>query len=109
MAAFLRKISSLRLTRKFAIIICLMLIGGFICSNVAEYFRGIIGWRWVYKYGSILSNFLFLGSLLWSLINSILIVKDGQPNWKMNAIWTLVSLIPILYIVFAMIAWNFEL
>jgi hypothetical protein len=108
MVKYLRNIFRLPLTRKFAIIICLILISGFIISDVAEYFRGMIGWGWIYKYGSLLSNFLFIGSLIWSLINSMLIVKDGQPNWKINAIWTFISLIPILYIVFSLVAWHFE-
>jgi hypothetical protein len=86
-----------------------MLISSFIISDIAEYFRGMIGWRWIYKYGSLLSNLFFLGSILWSLINSITIVKDAKPNWKENTIWTIISLIPILYIVFAMIAWSYEM
>jgi hypothetical protein len=86
-----------------------MLISGFIINDIAGYYRGMIGWRWIYKYGSLLSNFLFLSSILWSLINSILIVKDPKPNWKENTIWTIISLIPILYIVFAMFAWSYEM
>lgn len=109
MVTFLQKIPKLSLSRKFAIVICLMLISGFLMSEVAEYFRGMIGWRWIYKYGSLLSNLLFLGSIFWSLFNSILIVKDAKPNWKENTIWTIISLIPILYIVLAMIAWSLEM
>ena len=105
----IQKIFNLPLTRKFAILIFFMFLCGIFINDFAQYFRGIIGWKWIYKYGSLLSNILFLGSLLWSLINSILIVKDAQPNWKENTIWTIISLIPILYIVFAMIAWSYEL
>ena len=105
---FTSKIHSLNRTKKFSLIICFLFLSSFLISEIIEYFRIVPEWSWIYEYGEYLSTFLFLGSLIWSLFNSILIVMDINQSWKENAIWTLISLIPILYLGFAFFAWSKE-
>jgi hypothetical protein len=106
---FTSKILYLNWTKKFSLLICFLFLSSFLISEMVEYYRMVPELNWIYEYGESISNFLFLGTLIWSLFNSILIVTDINLNWKESTIWTLISLIPIFYIGFVFFAWSKEI
>gem|GEM_PF-6928258 len=52
---------------------------------------------WVYQYGSFLSFCMFYGGILWSLINTALMVLYHKSDLKKNVIWILIAILPFLY------------
>lgn len=98
----------LRLLELFAVLICFLFVSGIVVNDISEIFRMDKNFRWVYEYGQAYSLYSFYGAILWSLINSALIVTKPNNNWRRNTIWTLISLAPILYLGFGLIAYHFE-
>jgi len=43
---------------------------------------------------------LWLGGTVWSIVNSFLVMSTGKMNFKRKLFWTLISLLPILFIVY---------
>jgi hypothetical protein len=61
---------------------------------------------WVYNYGHNIFLLLFYGGVIWSLINTINLLKNAK-NYKKNIGWILLSAIPILYIIVMVIKTSF--
>ncbi|PCI35094.1 MAG: hypothetical protein COB60_04290 [Flavobacteriaceae bacterium] len=51
---------------------------------------------WIYQYGSMISLFVFYGGVLWSLINTILLISKHRTELINNLIWIFLSAIPFL-------------
>jgi choline-glycine betaine transporter len=41
---------------------------------------------------------MFYGGILWSIINTVLLISEHKSDLKKNLIWILISALPILYI-----------
>ncbi|SNR14717.1 protein of unknown function [Tenacibaculum jejuense] len=62
---------------------------------------------WIYQYGSIISLLIFYGGILWSLINTRLLISKHKSELKNNLIWFFLSAISFLYIgIMLIIAMN---
>ena len=57
--------------------------------------------------GKLISIVLFYGTFLASLINSLLMTVEGS-NWKKSLVWTLISSVPLLFMIISFVAWYFE-
>ncbi|MBG43072.1 MAG: hypothetical protein CL530_03800 [Aequorivita sp.] len=71
-------------------------------GRFVQQYRG----TWVYNYGHDISLLLFYGGVIWSLINTINLLKNAK-NYKKNIGWILLSAIPILYIIVMIIKTSF--
>lgn len=88
-------VQSLERLEKFALLIVILFICGILIGKFSEYFRMTPDLKWIYRSGKLISHLLFFGSILWSLINTILIFK--KSSWKNNLVWILISILPVLY------------
>ena len=86
----------IRGARLKSIIIVLVFLGSFLLRFLVEPYRG----TWVYQYGSPLSTLLFLGAIVWSFLNTVIIFLEEGFNFKEDLIWILISGVPFLYFVF---------
>ena len=64
-----------------------------------EYYRG----TWIYQYGAPLSLLVFYGGVLWSFINTFLLISKYKTELRKNLIWIILSAIPFLYISIMMV------
>jgi|JI8StandDraft_1071087.scaffolds.fasta_scaffold99872_1 hypothetical protein len=64
-----------------------------------EFYRG----TWIYKYGGLFSFFVFIGSILFSLFNTLLLISKYRTSLKNNLIWIFLSGVPFLYYMIMMI------
>ena len=81
-------------TKKSGILIIGIALFGLLLNYVVQYYRG----TWIYQFGSPISLIVFYGGVLWSLINTILLISKHKLDLKKNLIWIILSAIPFLYI-----------
>lgn len=87
----------LKKRKKIAIIICcLFLFGGFIGRIGQIYFR-FSDLRIIYHICWISNYVLVIGPFIWSVENSIFIIKDGNFRSNEKLMWGFISLLPFLY------------
>ena len=86
-------ISKLHWSKKIAIIIFIIFILSAFVGNIKEHFRGTP----YYYYLGMTFLVTFLGSILWSFINSILMFKETNVKSKTDIFWLIFSAIPFLY------------
>jgi hypothetical protein len=80
-------------TKKSGILIIGICLSAILLKYLVQPYRG----TWSYKYGNMISLFLFYGGVLCSLINTFLLIAKHKTNLKNNLIWILFSAIPFLY------------
>jgi len=85
---------NLEIFKKFIIIILGICIVGMSLSFLVRSYRG----TWIYQYGNLFALLLFYGGILWSLINTILVISKYKQSLKKNLIWIFLSALPFLYI-----------
>lgn len=84
----------------YSIIICILFIIGILIGRFSEIFRFNFDQHWIYEYGNYLSYLIIFGSVIWSIINALRILNRFRYRLKNKIIWILISLLPILYILF---------
>jgi len=100
-------IKQLSWTQRFAALICFLFLLSIAINLFTEGFRFNPRFRWIYQYGQFISIILFYGTFLASLINSLLMTVEGS-NRKKSLVWTLISSVPILFMIVSFVAWYFE-
>lgn len=85
-------------TKKSGILIIVICLIGLSLNYLVQTYRG----TWVYRYGSLISLFVFYGGVFWSLINTILLISKHKSELKDNFIWIVLSSIPFLYVIIMM-------
>ena len=103
----LRTIKQLSWTQRFAALICFLFLLSIALNLFTEGFRLNPRFRLIYQYGQLISIVLFYGTFLASLINSLLMTVEGS-NWKKSLVWTLISSVPLLFMIISFVAWYFE-
>ncbi|MBW4971622.1 hypothetical protein KZY98_14245 [Croceibacter atlanticus] len=83
----------------YAIIICVLFLGGMWIGSYVEQFRFDENLRWIYGWGKDFQHLTFILCPIAGLINEIWIITKNKTNWKSDISWTLVSLFPIIYFV----------
>ncbi len=92
--------------QKFAIIIPGIFISALIISSFVERFRVNQNLRWIYEYGKDFSLIIGYGAVVWSIVNSILILKDLKTERPKKILWFLLSAATFLYLFIRMaIVW----
>ena len=86
-------------TKKSGILIIGICLSAMLLKYLVQPYRG----TWIYQYGSTISLFVFYGAVLWSLINTILLISKHKSDLKNNLIWIFLSAIPFLFIGIMMI------
>ena len=81
-------------TKKSGILIIGICLSAMLLKYLVQPYRG----TWIYQYGSLISLFVFYSGILWSLINTILLISKHKSDLKNNLIWIFLSAIPFLYI-----------
>jgi len=81
-------------TKKSGVLIIGICLGAMLLKYLVQPYRG----AWIYQYGNMISLFVFYGGVLWSLINTILLISEHKTELKNNLIWIFLSAIPFLYI-----------
>ena len=82
---------------KRALIICGIFIIGMIFGYMSGRYR-FNDFRILYHFCWISNYILVFSSFVFGIVNSIFILKEDY-NWKRKLIWSLISLLPILYFV----------
>jgi hypothetical protein len=80
--------------KKNAFLIIGICISAILIKFLVEDYRG----SWIYQFGSLYFLFMFYGGILWSIINTVLLISEHKSDLKKNLIWILISALPILYI-----------
>ena len=81
---------------RFALLICGLCLGGMTIGNVTQKFR-FSDLRIIYHFGWISCYILVLSTFIWSIVNAILIVREKKYSLKKKVMWSIISLLPILY------------
>jgi hypothetical protein len=81
-------------TKKSGILIIGICLSAMLLKYLVQPYRG----TWIYQYGNLISLFVFYSGILWSLINTILLISKHKTELKNNLIWIFLSAIPFLYI-----------
>ena len=82
-------------TKKGGILIIGVCVIGILLNIFVRYYRG----TWIYRYGNLISLFLFYGGVLWSLVNTVALFSKYKNNLKSNIIWIILSALPVLYLI----------
>ncbi|KRB54164.1 hypothetical protein ASD98_17970 [Flavobacterium sp. Root186] len=90
----MKKFRNLHETQKFAIVIPALFFLSCLTKHYLENFRGTL----IYAYGSTITLFLSLFLVLFSLVNSILILRDLKIKLIQKLLWFLLSALPFLYL-----------
>jgi hypothetical protein len=80
-----------------AITICILCLVGMLSGKYVEIWFRFSDYRWIYQYGSLLSNGLVLLMIGWSFLHPIIVISEKRKQWKKYWIWILIGLIPFLY------------
>lgn len=92
-------------TKKSGILIIGVCVIGILLNISMRYYRGTS----LYQYTNQISLFLFYGGVLWSLVNTIVLVSKYKNKLKSNILWIILSALPVLYlIVMIAIAFVFD-
>ena len=86
----------IRGARLKSIIIALVFLVSFLLNLFIRPYRG----TWIYQYGTLLSIILFVGTVVWSFLNTVTLFLQEGFIFKEDAIWILISGVPFLYFVF---------
>jgi len=81
-------------TKRSGILIIGICLSAILLKYLVQPYRG----TWIYQYGSMISLLVFYGGILWSLINTILLISKHKSELKNNLIWIFLSAVPFLYI-----------
>jgi hypothetical protein len=81
-------------TKKSGILIIGICLIGLSIKYTVEPYRG----SWIYNYGNWLFLILFYGGIIWSFINTILLISKHKSDLKNNMLWIFLSAVPFLYI-----------
>jgi hypothetical protein len=81
-------------TKKSGILIIGICLSAMLLKYLVEPYRG----TWIYQYGNLTFLLVFYGGILWSIINTILLISKHKSDLKNNLIWIFLSAIPFLYI-----------
>lgn len=84
--------------KKRGVLIVIICLSGIILGRLVNTYRG----AWIYRYGSMISSFIFFGGVFLSLLNTILLISENRFTLKNNLIWLFISAIPFLYIIVIM-------
>jgi hypothetical protein len=84
--------------QKIAILIPLLFIVGLLISKLVQNFRFKVDFRWVYEFGSILGLAITFSTFFWSLIYSIIYIRENKINLNKELIWLFIGAIPFTYI-----------
>ena len=96
----------LKRIQKFAIIIPGIFILGLFISDYVERFRGDKNLHWIYVDGKDYLLMMCYGAVLWSIINSILILRNLKSEKPKKMLWFLLSVSTFLYLFIRMtIVW----
>ncbi len=87
----------LKRIQKIAFIIPLIFISGYFVSNFAESFRGNENLHWIYTNGKDLAMIMWYGSVAWSIINSILILRNLKIKTQQKVLWFVFSMVTFIY------------
>lgn len=82
----------LNLLQKFSILIPILYIVGEFISYYVERFRADENLHWIYNNGKDLSLLMCYGTVFWSMINSILIVRELKTKTLYKIFWFLLSI-----------------
>ena len=93
------KIRLLHWTKKIALFVLVLFLIFTIIARIKEQYRG----TFYYQYLSLFSLFGFLGSVIWSFVNSILMYKEINIKLRKNILWFIISLIPFLFLVISIL------
>ncbi len=88
------KLQNINWTKKSGILIIGICLSAMALKYLVQPYRG----TWIYQYGSMISLLVFYGGILWSLINTILLISKHKTELKNNLIWICLSAIPFLYV-----------
>ena len=88
---------------KFAILIGIIFILGMLIGNISEKFRFDKKYGWIYDYGNIIAPILILGSVIWGIVNAVLILDKKDRKILLRLLWACVSLLPFLAIAISML------
>ena len=81
-------------TKKSGILIIGICLGAMLLKYLVQPYRG----TWIYQYGSLISLFVFYGGIVWSFVNTIILILKHKSEIKNNLVWIFLSAIPFLYI-----------
>ena len=96
--SILTKFKDLDLIQKFAITIPILFILSCTTKHYLENFRGTL----IYAYGATFTLFLNLLLVVFSFVNSIIIIKDLRLKFVPKSLWFLLSASVFLYLFIAM-------
>lgn len=94
----MKKFKNLHETQKFAIAIPILFVISSATRHYLENFRGTL----TYAYGATFTLFLSLFLVVFSFVNSILIVKDLRLKFVPKSLWLLLNASIFLYMFIAM-------
>ncbi|MCP2026736.1 hypothetical protein L1276_001880 [Flavobacterium sp. HSC-32F16] len=94
----MKKFKNLHETQKFAIAIPILFVISGATRHYLENFRGTL----TYAYGATFTLFLSLFLVVFSFVNSILIVKDLRLKFVPKSLWLLLNASIFLYMFIAM-------
>jgi len=81
-------------TKNSGILIIGICLSAMLLKHLVQPYRG----TWIYQYGSMISLLVFYGGVLFSLINTALLISKHRTDIKNNILWIFLSAIPFLYI-----------
>lgn len=84
--------------QKSVFIICLLPFFGVMIAQLTKGFR-YSDHRYLYLTGVLICYLSWLTAFLWGLVNSILIIKSENQKLYTKSVWTILSLLPIIYFI----------
>jgi len=78
----------------------LLFVIAYLMDNYTEGFRVSENFRWIYSYGQPLAIGINLIGILFSILNSVLILMKSNINFFDKLIWLLISSIPFTYFIY---------
>ena len=76
-------LNNLNWAKKSGILVIGICLGAMLLKYLVQPYRG----TWIYQYGSLISLFVFYGGILWSFINTILLISKYKTELKNNLVW----------------------
>jgi len=94
----IKLLKNINWTKKSGILIIGICLSAMLLKFLVQPYRG----TWIYQFGSLISLFIFFGGILWSFINTLLLISTHKSELKNNLIWIFLSAFPFLYFVIMM-------
>ena len=96
------KYKNLNQIQKFAIAIPITFILFSLFGNFVQQFRFSDEFHWLYEYGSLMTLVLCLFCYVFSLANSIIIIRELKLDFRYKIIWLFLSSVVFFYITIMM-------